>query len=219
MPAPFNAPWQVEPVTATKLNRVTHGSGTSAERDAIQNWQTDRVFYDTDMGLFYRNVGTADNVNWQSLTEDLLEPVGVVKMFSGMLDNIPNGYLLCDGAILNIADQPALFAVIGNAYGGDGVNTFTLPSMRDRFPRGASPDADPGAVGGADAVTLTIPQMPVHNHSVTNGIAQTVNQPNQVSSNSFTPNRIQPIGTSSAGGSQPHENRPRFLEMLFIIKT
>lgn len=93
-----------------------------------------------------------------------LPNVGEVRGFAGA--TAPAGWLLCQGQVLNVADHPALFAVIGNAYGGDGITTFALPNSSGRVMRGAGPGNALGSSGGADSVTLSASQIPAHTHAL-----------------------------------------------------
>lgn len=90
--------------------------------------------------------------------------VGELRGFAGA--TAPAGWLLCQGQVLNVADHPALFAVIGNAYGGDGITTFALPNSSGRVMRGAGPGNALGSSGGADSVTLSASQIPAHTHAL-----------------------------------------------------
>ena len=87
-------------------------------------------------------------------------PVGTMVMFGGAA--APTNWMLCNGASLNTATYAALFAVIGYAFGGSGVN-FNLPNLTQKFPIGAGPNPL-GQSGGAFAVALSIANMPAHNH-------------------------------------------------------
>lgn len=92
---------------------------------------------------------------------------GEIRPFAGAWE--PERWAYCDGRVLNINDYQALFSLIGNAYGGDGIRTFALPNLGGRVPigAGARPGATAyalGATGGAEAVTLTTAQLPVHTH-------------------------------------------------------
>ena len=101
-------------------------------------------------------------------------PVGSITMFAG--STAPAGWHLCDGSNLNISIYPALFAVIGTVFGGNGVTVFRIPDMRSRFPIGAS-NSFPmnGIAGGNESTTLTTDNLPAHQHGlanvVTNGFA------------------------------------------------
>lgn len=83
--------------------------------------------------------------------------------------NIPVGWLECDGRMLNSAEYPRLFAVIGTAYGGDGVGTFNLPDLRGRVPLGRSAFHAAGQQVGAESVSVTLDSsnLPSHTHSAT----------------------------------------------------
>jgi hypothetical protein len=93
--------------------------------------------------------------------------VGQVLIFAG--GDLPEGWLLCDGQTLNVADYGRLFAVLGTTYGGDGVTTFAVPDLRGRAPihtgqgQGLSLRVL-GDTGGAESVALTTGQLPIHKH-------------------------------------------------------
>lgn len=93
-----------------------------------------------------------------------LPNVGEIRGFAGV--TAPAGWLLCQGQLLSAAEHPELFAVIGNAYGGDGVTTFALPDGSGRVMRGAGPGNALGSTGGADSVTLSASQVPPHTHGL-----------------------------------------------------
>ncbi len=84
----------------------------------------------------------------------------------------PRGWAICDGSLLPINQNPALFSLLGTMYGGDGRTTFALPDLRGRVPvgMGQGPGLTPvsqGDKGGNETVSLTAAQMPAHNHTVT----------------------------------------------------
>lgn len=87
---------------------------------------------------------------WPSVSFSAV-PVGTILSFGG--PKAPDGYLLCDGRVRNIADHQALFDVIGIAYGGDGVNTFKVPDLRGRMPVGF---VDNGADVAAGPITTAV---------------------------------------------------------------
>ena len=238
MAAPLTAPWDgtTTPISPDSLNRSTHGSGTTAERTALASWPLDRLFYDTTTGSLYRNGGTVNAPVWTALDK----PSGTLEMWGGSKDAIPAGYLICDGAAVNRVTYAALYAAIGTRYGaGDGATTFNVPDIRDRFPRGAGAGDQPGATGGEDTHALTANEMPQHNHAVNDpGHTHDVKRLDTLSSSSgqYMLSGVQAVGAEpstpgyldnantgitlgNAGGNAAHENRPRFLEILFMIKT
>jgi len=111
-------------------------------------------------------------------------PVGTIVLFAGSV--VPEGWLLCDGSAVSRTKYARLFQVIGTAYGaGDGSTTFNLPNLKGRVPVGlntADTDFDTlGKTGGEKSVTLTVSQMPSHNHSIAS-----CNISNDVHSHSYT---------------------------------
>lgn len=93
--------------------------------------------------------------------------IGEVRLFGGNF--APRGWALCDGQLLPIASNTALFSILGTTYGGDGRTTFALPDLRGRVAvhPGTGPGLTPRRLGerfGAEAVTLTTAQLPAHSH-------------------------------------------------------
>jgi microcystin-dependent protein len=87
--------------------------------------------------------------------------IGEIRMFAGTF--APNGWALCDGQLLPIAQYTALFALIGTTYGGNGQTTFALPDLRGRVPLHAN---TVGTLGGQETQTLTAAHLPSHTHSL-----------------------------------------------------
>src|SRR5690349_1980525 len=104
--------------------------------------------------------------------------LAMVILFGG---NFPiRGWSLCQGQILSIAQNTALFSLLGTTYGGNGQTTFALPDLRGRVARGwgqgpGLSNIDLGQVSGTETITLTINNMPSHNHTA-NGTGLTVSQ-------------------------------------------
>lgn len=86
------------------------------------------------------------------------ELMGVIKTFAGNF--APRGYLLCNGALLSIAQYSALYSILGTTYGGDGQNTFALPNLNGRSPIGAGNPYVLGQVGGTTQNTLMVQNLP-----------------------------------------------------------
>ena len=98
------------------------------------------------------------------------EFIAIIKMFGGTF--APRGWAFCNGQIMSIAQNTALFSLLGTTYGGNGQTTFALPDLRGRVPihsgmGGPGPGLSPytlGQASGTENVTLTINNMPMHNH-------------------------------------------------------
>ncbi|HLP10116.1 MAG TPA: tail fiber protein [Opitutaceae bacterium] len=135
----------------------------------------------------------------------------------------------CDGQSIPIAQNEALFSLLGTTYGGDGQNYFTLPDLRGRIPVGpASGSYAVGQVGGTEQVTLQTTQLPAHTHTaMAVGAAGNVASPSGVNWAGSTlgayadsPGTLTPMSTnalSAAGGNAAHENRMPYLALNFQI--
>ena len=155
--------------------------------------------------------------------------LGEIRMFAGNF--AIQGWAFCDGQILSIAQNQALFALLGTTYGGDGQMTFALPDLRGRVPvhQGAL-NGTPftiGQSGGEEAVTLTTNQIPAHSH-IPQAFASQGNQASPANNvwgatplnlySAANPGvSMSPAAVGQAGGSQPHENMIPFLAVNFII--
>jgi len=152
----------------------------------------------------------------------------------------PEGWALCNGQILPISQNSALFALLGTTYGGDGRITFALPDLRARVPlhqgQSAGTDVYPiGQVGGVERVTLTTAQVPAHSHGLAahNGagsspsaagtfIASPADPATGEALNAFSPTTntvMNAQAIAASGDGQPHENRQPYLCLNFIIAT
>src|SRR5207302_906687 len=88
--------------------------------------------------------------------------IGEIRMFAGNF--APVGWAFCNGAIIPIDQNDALFNLIGTTYGGDGQTTFALPNLQSRVPIHVGPGFALGQSGGVESVTLTTSQIPTHSH-------------------------------------------------------
>lgn len=156
--------------------------------------------------------------------------VGEVRMFAGNF--APRGWAFCDGQLLAVSQNDALFSLLGTIYGGDGRTTFGLPDLRGRIPihPGTGPGLSPrrlGAKAGAEKVTLTVNQLPSHRHTwrASSAVAQNRSPGgNALASPTGSiyeaPNNEVNLNTetiSNVGGSQSHSNLMPFLCINFII--
>ncbi len=156
-----------------------------------------------------------------------MEPfLGQIVMFAGNF--APRGWAFCDGQLLPISQNSALFSILGTTYGGDGRTTFALPDLRGRVPvhQGNGPglsDRRLGSKGGAETVTLNTNQIPSHNHSLNisnNNHGQKPNSSQVLGPSAFDDDPSVTLKSSSignSGGGQPHNNMQPFGCVNFII--
>ena len=141
----------------------------------------------------------------------------------------PRGWAFCNGQLLPINQNQALFSLLGTTYGGDGRVNFALPDLRGRVPVHMGDGFTLGERGGEPSHTLTITEMPQHVHPVnaTTAGATTATPSNAVmlaTSNGAsayqTPQNLvamDPTASSMVGGGQPHENQQPYLVLAFCI--
>ena len=166
-----------------------------------------------------------------------MEPyIGEIKIFAGNF--APINWAICDGRLLPVNNDTApLFSLLGTFYGGDGRTTFGLPDMRGRLPVhfGAGPGLTQKLLGqrfGNEMVTLTLDQIPNHNHNIqaSSNTASLPDPTDQVLAKSATETtaiyaQVDPSKTASmpadmighTGGDQPHTNIMPLLSLNFII--
>jgi microcystin-dependent protein len=153
--------------------------------------------------------------------------VGEIRMFAGNF--APLGWLFCQGQLLAISQNETLFQLIGTTYGGDGESTFGLPDLRGRLPLHFNNSSYLlGQTGGVEEVTLTVQQIPVHNHPAGcintdgNSVSPIGGLP-AVNTTALPYGAVPPqIGMNATsivptGGSQPHTNFQPYLCVDFII--
>lgn len=138
----------------------------------------------------------------------------------------PKGWALCNGQTMAIQQNQALFALIGTFYGGNGVTTFQLPNLQGRMPVHIGSGFDIGQIGGEQAHTLTVNEVPLHTHqAMATTAAPSAPSPtnnlwcqNSVNTYNPTSNAAMAQGAITfAGGNQPHDNMSPYLVLNFII--
>jgi microcystin-dependent protein len=163
--------------------------------------------------------------------------IGEIRMFAGNF--APRGNAFCNGQILSIAQNTALFSILGTTYGGNGTTTFGLPNLQSRAPlhMGQGPGLTSrleGEQGGEETVTLLTTQIPAHTHQAS-GLAAaggqtspagatwattgTARNPVPLYAPAPSNTTMNPAALALTGGGQPHENMPPFLTINFIIGT
>jgi microcystin-dependent protein len=158
--------------------------------------------------------------------------IGEIRMFGGNF--APAGWAFCNGQLMPISENDALFTLLGTTYGGDGQETFGIPDLQGRIPihfgqgPGISQTYQIGEKAGVESVTITQATTPNHNHALIASTA-TATDPNpngnilatsptisayviDVAGPTLVSTAVQPIG-----GNQPHDNMMPFLAVSFII--
>jgi microcystin-dependent protein len=160
----------------------------------------------------------------------------LAEIFMGGMNFAPRGYATCAGQILSIAQNTALFSLLGTTFGGNGQTTFALPDIRGRVPmgEGQGPGLTArtlGEAGGEETITLTSSQMPTHSH-----VLKAVSEAGDTSApegaymantgaldkeykSTGTVVAMNPSAIGGTGGSQPHDNVPPYLVLTFYIAT
>lgn len=159
--------------------------------------------------------------------------IGEIKLFASNF--APSGWARCLGQLLPIAQNDALFVLLGTTYGGDGQETFGLPDFQGRVPvhqgqgPGMSQNYVMGEKAGVESVTITTQQLPIHNHAfIATTSGANLNNPannllgagasidlfyeDEAPALNFNAQMLSPVG-----GSQPHENMQPYLCITFII--
>jgi microcystin-dependent protein len=155
--------------------------------------------------------------------------IGELRLFGFTF--APRGWALCNGQILSIAQNTALFSLLGTTYGGNGQTTFALPDLRGRVPIhfGQGPGLSnyaQGEVAGVESVTLNTTQLPAHTHQVAAASTATSKSPSGAlpaftsggSSYGTTPDlAMLPGMVGPSGNNLPHENRQPYLALNWCI--
>jgi microcystin-dependent protein len=150
--------------------------------------------------------------------------VGEIRMFGGNF--APAGWMFCEGQQLPISENETLFQLIGTTYGGDGELYFTLPDLRGRVPVHQGSGFVLAETGGVEEVTLTVNQIPGHNHAALAAAAAVASSPSghtwarwsDVPYRTEAPTiPMNPAALLPTGGSQPHTNMQPYLAVSFII--
>jgi microcystin-dependent protein len=149
--------------------------------------------------------------------------LGEIRLLS--FNYAPRGWAVCNGQLLTINQNQAVFSLIGTIYGGDGLSTFALPDLRGRIPFGAGNGHNLGEAGGEYAHSLSLQELPTHTHLASPALVATGKSPTgsffaspgKVTFGASPAVAMNPATVSSVGGSQAHPNMPPYLTLTFAI--
>lgn len=175
---------------------------------------------------------------WLGMLGTVLAPPNAAATTSPYLGEIswvafnfaPKNWALCNGQLLSISQNQALFSLLGTTYGGNGQTTFALPDLRGRAPIHVGQGHTLGEIGGAQTHTLNTAEMPTHTHTVAVDPKEaTVATPGNTTflaktsagtsayATTTTPTSLAASAVTSQGGNQPHENMKPHIPMTCII--
>jgi microcystin-dependent protein len=150
--------------------------------------------------------------------------MGELRLFS--FNFPPKGWAHCNGQLLPINQNQALFSLLGTMYGGDGRVNFALPNLRGRVPIHLGSGFTQGQAGGKESHTVTQPEMPTHIH-IWQGTTNNADAPVPTGNRFATANNLyataanlttlHPASVANTGGSQPHENRQPYRVLNYCI--
>ena len=198
-----------------KANHLNVRKGTTTEIGDLDEDDIDEgdVIANTTKDKLLVNIGTSASPFW---TSDFL-PIGIIRPWGGSISSLPTGWKRCNGDAISRSTYDELYDIVGTTYGtGDGSTTFDLPDLEEdnKFILGAESDSELNDTGGDESHTLTISELPSHSH-IYGGITSSYGSSS--SSGYFSSSGT--INTGYTGGGGSHENRPPYINMIFIIKV
>jgi len=207
-----DTPWLDTDGTDPVMNLTTYGQGAVFPSP----WPVNRIFLRNDRERLYINKGTLNSPVWKGVNIQ----IGHVNIYAAPLSELSSGWLLCDGAAVSRTTYAELFVAIGTTYGiGDGSTTFNLPDFTtdNKFPRAATNDGNLGDTGGESEHVLTEAELASHKHFIEDRPTTVQAGSGPLLGNNGTTQTPVPFNTADTGNDQPHENKPPYIDLHFII--
>lgn len=207
-------------ITAADLTRME--TGISAATQGVTNVETTVSALTDRVAAAETKAKTTDSTitsTKSDLEASILKavPIGTIVMWA--TSTPPEGWLLCNGTAVSRTAYADLFKVLGTTVGAPSSTTFSLPNLSGRFPLGASNAHGLHSTGGAETHTLTISEMPSHNHGVAGNIVQRGSGSDAFREVAGAYPGGSNVSSQSVGGGQPHNNMPPFYGINFIIRA
>lgn len=207
-------------ITAADLTHIE--DGISAATQGVTNVETAVNSLTSRVASAENKAKTTDSTiasTKSDLEASILKavPIGTIVMWA--TSTPPEGWLLCNGKEVSRAAYVELFKVLGTSVGAAGSSSFKIPDLTGRFPLGTSGFHGLHSTGGAETHTLTVAEMPAHDHGIGGNIVQRGS-----GSDAFRelagayPGSNNP-SSQSIGGGQPHNNMPPYYGINFIIRA
>lgn len=207
-------------ITAADLTRIE--SGISAATQGVTNVETAVNTLTARVTAAEGKAKTTDSTiasTRSDLEASILKavPIGTIVMWA--TSTPPEGWLLCNGKEVSRAAYAELFKVLGTSVGAAGSSSFRIPDLSGRFPLGTSNAHGLHSTGGAETHTLTVGEMPTHDHGVGGNIVQRGSGGDAFRelAGSYPGGNNQ--SSQRVGGGQPHNNMPPFYGINFIIRA
>lgn len=207
-------------ITAADLTHIE--DGISAATQGVTNVETTVNALTARVASAENKAKTTDSTiasTKSDLEASILKavPIGTIVMWA--TSTPPEGWLLCNGATVSRAAYAELFKVLGTSVGNPGSSSFKIPDLSGRFPLGASGAHGLHSTGGSETHTLTVSEMPAHDHGIGGNVVQRGSGGDAFRELAGSyPGGSNP-SSQSIGGGQPHNNMPPFYGINFIIRA
>ena len=207
-------------ITAADLTHIE--DGISAATQGVTNVETTINTLTARVAAAENKAKTTDSTIASTKTDleaSILKavPIGTILMWPTVTP--PAGWLLCNGATVSRTAYAELFKVLGTSVGNVGSNAFKIPDLSGRFPLGSSGTHSLHSTGGSETHTLTVDEMPTHDHGVGGNIVQRGSGGDAFRELAGAYPGSNNPSSQRVGGGQPHNNMPPYYGINFIIRA